>query len=121
MKRTRCLAALIAAFVPAVGALSCSAKTGELVVVIQTDMDVPKDINSVRIEVNSGGIPWLAQNYERIDENEGFRLPATLGITTEGDSSRPVTIRIIAFRGSASRTRVASTSGSSEPASPSAS
>jgi hypothetical protein len=99
MKRTRCLAALIAALVPAAGALSCSAETGELVVVIQTDMDLPKDIDSLRLEITSSGIPWHADDYERLGKDDGLKLPATIGIVTPNDSSRPVTIRIIARRG----------------------
>ncbi|MCK6588014.1 MAG: hypothetical protein L6Q76_10560 [Polyangiaceae bacterium] len=98
MKRTRCLAALAAAFLPAVGALSCSADTGELIVVVQTDMELPKDIDTVRIEITSFGIPYLQQSYENLGGDRGIKLPATLGITTDNDSSRPVNIRIIAFR-----------------------
>jgi sugar lactone lactonase YvrE len=97
MKRTRCLAALIAAVVPA--ALSCSGQTGELLLVVQTDMELPKDIQTVRIEITSGGVPWLAQDYEDLGTSRGIKLPATIGITTKNDSSRPVNIRVLAYRG----------------------
>jgi len=97
MKRTRCLAALIAALIPA--ALSCSAQTGELLVVIQTDMELPKDIDNIRLEITSSGVPFHADEYEDLGASGGLKLPATIGITTPNDSSRPVTIRVIARRG----------------------
>jgi hypothetical protein len=106
MKRTRSLAALFAALLPAAGALSCSTEDGELLVVVQTDMELPKDIDSIRIEIRSGGIPWLEQDYGHLGTDKGIKLPATLGITTENDSSRPVNIRILAFRDSLKQKQV---------------
>ena len=63
MKRTRFFAALIAALLPAAFVPACSAPTGELVLVVQSDMELPKDVDTITIEVTSGGIPFLAQTY----------------------------------------------------------
>ncbi len=77
-------------------AVACAQKSpppGELVVVVTSDMSVPKDIDSVRVQVLSG-------SQTRTDTTVpigagGVLLPATLGILAGSDPSVPATIRVI--------------------------
>src|SRR5689334_6751952 len=91
-RSVRCLAALLAAS----GSASCSDTPGELVLVVQTDMNLPKDIDSIRIEVTVAGIPRFKENYPNLGTT-GLRLPSTLGIlASEEKPDDPVTIRVSA-------------------------
>lgn len=97
MKRTHCLAALLAALIPAAFTPSCSS-SGELVVVIQTDMELPKDVDYMKLEVVNAGIVRHADEYKNLGQTGGLKLPATIGIV-KPDNGLPVTIRVIARRG----------------------
>lgn len=76
---------------------ACSSKeeaTGQLMLSMQTDLSLPKDVNAVRIEVSTFGKVNFAQDYE-VGPN-GAKIPATLGIVAGANKAAPVRIRIIA-------------------------
>jgi hypothetical protein len=80
-------------------ASGCSADkktSGELIVAIQTDMSLPKDIDQVRIDVRSFGNVVFKNTYPV--GAGGLRIPATLGILPGADARSLITIRVIAFQ-----------------------
>jgi len=82
---------------PLVLFLACSSKeepTGQLMLSMQTDLSLPKDVNAVRIEVSTFGKVNFAQDYE-VGPN-GAKIPATLGIVAGANKAAPVRVRIIA-------------------------
>lgn len=76
-------------------------KLGQLMLTLQTDMAVPKDIDSVRIEVRSFGMLQFASDLTL--GSGGLKLPATLGVVAGKDPTAPVNIRVIAFQNSVPR------------------
>jgi len=76
--------------------LSCSAKPAAgLVVSVQTDMPLPKDVSEIRLEVVAAGGLQFGNNYP---VGAGYLLvPATL--TLLPGAGGPVTIRLFAFQG----------------------
>src|SRR5437867_1203295 len=77
--------------------LGCSGNTttkGQLMLAVQTDMSLPKDVDRVRIEVIAYGSPLFANDYDV--GPAGLHIPATLGIVAGNDPSTPVHIRVIA-------------------------
>jgi sugar lactone lactonase YvrE len=107
MKRTLSVAALGGLF--ALGLLSCSTKVnGQLMLAIETDMALPKDIDRVRIEVmyvTTGAFAYQ-KDFERVGEQDSIKLPATLGFIAPKDGSEAIKIRVIASRGSDESVRV---------------
>ncbi len=69
----------------AVAGLGCAEPPGELVVVVQTDMSLPKDIDTIRIEVLSDGIFKYGEDYPLLGTETGIRLPATIGVVDSED------------------------------------
>jgi hypothetical protein len=76
--------------------LSCSDDTrerrGQLMLVLVTDMQPPKDFDHVTVEVSSFGSVQFKHEYTVGEGN--LTLPATLGIVAGKDPSEPVTIRV---------------------------
>lgn len=94
------LTALAAAMVAAGLGVSCAdtkePAKGQLMVALQTDMTLPKDVDSVRVEVLSFGSVQFANTYQ---VGQGALLiPATLALIAGEDPARPVTIRVIALQ-----------------------
>ena len=91
----------IGAVLGAFGVLSglwtgCTAKKAtELVAGISTQLKVPKDIRSIRVDVTSRGESQLCHVYTVT--NGHVRLPRTLGLQSGGDPTHPVTITITGF------------------------
>lgn len=87
-------------------ALACSADKekarGQLMLALQTDMELPKDVSSVRIMVLVNGAPRFDRSYPV--GPEGAKIPATLAIVAGDDPSTPVEIKVLAFRASEVRT-----------------
>jgi hypothetical protein len=84
---------------------SCGAEPpGEIVLAIQTDMSLPKDVSRIRIVVSfedTGGI-LFEKSYDRIAEPDNaasIRLPATLSLISPRESSRALRIRVLASQG----------------------
>jgi hypothetical protein len=78
-------------------AAGCSEPPGQMLLVIQSDMEMPKDIDRIRIEVTSAGIPRYSTTHEGLGGASGLLFPATLGIVASEDRPNdPVTIRVTA-------------------------
>ena len=78
-------------------AVACSSSTqappGELMLAIDSDITVPKDLDQVQVEVSVRGEVVLSTNYDV--GPSATKLPATLGILVGHDPSTPVTIRVV--------------------------
>lgn len=87
---------------------SCSAKKNtEIVVAIQTDLRIPKDINAITIRVLSRG----AVQYQSAHEvgPTGVHLPATIGLVPKDDDDlQPIEVQLIGQYGSETDARVRS-------------
>lgn len=70
-------------------------KRGELVLYLQTDLSIPKDVSSIRVEVLQTGRVQFAQTY-LIGPAPLLQIPATLSIVAGEKPSEPVSIRILA-------------------------
>jgi hypothetical protein len=84
-------------------AMSCSddpKPKGQLMLVLKTDMEVPKDVTAVRLVVISG-VPRHDIMYELGPGEERVKLPGTIAIVAGDGPSLPVRIRVIAYRGPA--------------------
>ncbi|WP_437836700.1 hypothetical protein [Sorangium sp. So ce1153] len=83
----------------AIASAGCSAPvTGELMVAIQTDMAVPKDLDRIELQVLSGGNIVIPSTPFPLGPGE-FQLPATQGLTVSEDPSREISIRVRAMLG----------------------
>jgi hypothetical protein len=76
------------------------AKRGELVLVLQTDLSVPKDVSSLRVEVLTSGRVQFAQSY-LIGKAPLLEMPGALSIVAGDNPTDPVSIRILARQVSA--------------------
>lgn len=74
-------------------------RKGQLMVVLKTDMNVPKDVSAVRIEVLAGGVVRHRETYPLGPDAADLKLPGTLAIIAGDNPSLPVKIRVIAYRG----------------------
>jgi hypothetical protein len=79
---------------------ACSGATvapGELVVAIQTDLSIPRNVDTIRLQVISQGVTEYDQSFPVYPGGPaGVKLPATLGVVA-GDAGAPVLIRAIAI------------------------
>lgn len=103
----------LVAFVAAgAAALSCSKDetTGQLTIVIQTDLAMPKDLDYVRLEVRSDGLPLGTENPPPLHRNDypinpadapevRVTIPATFAVYNAKGAVQPVAVRVIAGRG----------------------
>jgi hypothetical protein len=104
VQRLMGLAGIVLACAPA-----CSTKqSGQIMLALQTDMSLPKDIDRVRIEVThaDSGAEIFKKDFERLGTDKAIRLPATLGITASEGVSTAVRVRVIATQGSDDSVRV---------------
>jgi hypothetical protein len=91
-----CVAGLLLAF-SSCGQKEAPSQVGELIVALQTDMELPKDVDKVRIRVASFGNTVFSNDYQ-VGPSD-LKIPATLGLLANPDRpSSPVTIQVIAFR-----------------------
>jgi len=85
---------------------SCSADAepakGQLMVVVQTDMPIPKDVDSIRIEISAYGNLLFGNNYGV--GPGGLLIPATLAIVAGEEPAVPVHIRLISWQNNTLRT-----------------
>ncbi|WP_437591230.1 hypothetical protein [Sorangium sp. So ce1000] len=78
----------------------CSKPTplGELMLILQTDMAAPKDLDHLELHVVSEGKPEPIMDNERFALGpDGFLLPATQALLVSDDPSREITIRVRAI------------------------
>ncbi|HEV8246334.1 MAG TPA: hypothetical protein VGP93_11225, partial [Polyangiaceae bacterium] len=104
--RRRSLQAFSLASVFVLGsAFACSKEsppTGQIMLALQTDMSLPKDVNKVRIQVLQDGNVKFDRSYF-VGGATDAKIPATLGIVGNGESEN-VEVRVIGFRGDVART-----------------
>ncbi len=77
-------------------------KKAGLVLALQTDMAVPKDVDEVRIKVSVYGDIKHEMVYQ-VGEN-GLQIPATLTLLPPEDSSKRATIEVVSFQKGKART-----------------
>jgi sugar lactone lactonase YvrE len=102
MRTTRRFVAL--AWVAPLFLMSCGSKpSGQVMLAIQTDVSIPKDIDQIRVEVSyvKTGVPAYQHSFTKFgDGDEAIRLPATIGFTSpEQDPTQPIRVRVIASQG----------------------
>src|SRR5262245_4597678 len=89
-----------------ISCLACSAEErtpGQLVISIDTDMDLPKQVDGIRVEVLVRGQLQFGNDYE-VGGEKHLHLPATLTLLAGKDPTTPVTVRVIGRKGSRART-----------------
>jgi hypothetical protein len=101
MKTVTCLGAMFCA----VGLVHCSANKeppkGELMLSVQTDMAIPKDVDRVRLEVSKYGNLIFGNDYQV--GSGGLQVPATIALMAGDDPSAPVRIRMVVRQGGKAR------------------
>ncbi len=85
-----------------VSACSDTKHQGGLVVAIDTNLSVPKDIDALGLAVNIGGITKFSNVYGVTPKGK-VTMPATLVLQEPTDASQSVTIRITGFLGGNAR------------------
>ena len=77
-----------------------AAPRGQLMVVLQTDMSLPKDVTQVKIVVKVGDKPYHDKNYIIAPgENWVAKLPATLAVVASVDNPTPVVdVQVVGLR-----------------------
>jgi hypothetical protein len=91
----RSLALVGVAFAIAAGA-GCSAKPPtQFTVGVQSQIQVPKDLKTVRITASAGGTRGFCATYPV--EDGIARLPQSLALAPGGDPNTPVTVTVIGF------------------------
>ncbi len=95
---------ILAALVSGALVLACSdtKHQGGLVVAIDTNLSVPKDIDALGLAVNIGGITKFSNVYG-VAPSGKVTMPATLVLQEPTDASQSVTIRITGFLGGNAR------------------
>jgi len=84
-------------------AVGCTPEaSGQLMVAVQTDMSLPKDIDAIRIEVFNEGVPKFRKDYERLGTFDGeIRLPGTLALLAPDKADSAITVTVSARMGGA--------------------
>ncbi len=86
------------------GAFACSGNTtpsSQIMLALQSDMSLPKDVNKVRIQILENGNFKFDHSYDVGGPNDE-KIPATLAVA--GDPGTSVEVRVLGFRGSEART-----------------
>src|ERR1700722_18670108 len=99
MRRLVRSAAIALGVLPAVTVIACAKQLpppGELVVAVSTDVSIPKDIDTIRMQVLSNGAPLYDQSFAVFPGEDGVKIPATLGIVAGSDPTATVVVRVIA-------------------------
>lgn len=85
---------------------SCTAlPVSQTMIVLQTDLSLPKDVDKVTIEVLVRGDRRHFNTFEKLGNQDSLKIPASLGLTlADGtDPSTPITFRVTAFQGASAR------------------
>lgn len=87
----------------AASAMGCTPEAdGQLMLAVQTDMSLPKDIDAIRIEVFNEGVPKFRKDYERLGTFDGeIRLPGTLALIAPDKPDSAITVSVSARMGGA--------------------
>lgn len=82
------------------GVMSGCSKPSELMIAIHTDLSLPKDIDTIRLEVLRGDDSKYQQDFENLgDADADPRLPLTLGLVAKEEPGAEVRVRVSARRG----------------------
>lgn len=74
--------------------------SGQLMLAVQTDMSLPKDVDAIRIEVFNEGVPKFRKDYERLGTfDQEIRLPGTLALLGSDEPDSAVTVSVSARTG----------------------
>jgi cysteine-rich repeat protein len=77
-------------------------KKAGLVLAVQTDMSIPKDVDTVEIDISLYG---KTQFNRKFDVGEtGLHIPATLTLLPPNEAHAPVTIRVLSYQNDTVRT-----------------
>jgi hypothetical protein len=99
----RWLTPALAILVPSLAPACSAAPAGEIVIALQTDVAIPKDIDAVRIQVvnTTSGKVALDRTFNAMVMNgeKSLRLPGTVGVTASNNATDSVRIRVTATRG----------------------
>lgn len=89
----------LAAALLALSATACENDiVGQIVIAVQTDVHLPKDVDTIRIDVRNEGVPKFLNDYERLGTPEGaFLLPGTLTLVASEEPSDAIQILVTAF------------------------
>jgi hypothetical protein len=85
---------------------SCKAlPASETMVILQTDLSLPKDVDKVTIEVLVRGDRRHFNTFEKLGNEDSLKIPASIGLTLDDgtEASTPVTFRVTAFQGPKAR------------------
>lgn len=78
--------------------------TGEILLAIDTDLAMPKDLDALHIDVvSAAGVARASIEIKGFGEEAGARLPGTFGVAVSEDPSELVTLRVIGRRGGEAR------------------
>jgi hypothetical protein len=97
----RALPLLAVAALP-VQAAGCNPKPiGQIVLVVQTDLSIPKDLDTIRIEAFDNGAQKFLQDYPNIgpDRSAQVQLPGTISLVASDDPADVITIVVSARTG----------------------
>jgi hypothetical protein len=83
------------------GAACANQPPGALVLAIETDVPLPKDVDSVELQVSADGNTQFDNMYQV--GNGTLLIPATLTLLPGSTAGAPVTIHLIAYRAGAMR------------------
>lgn len=102
--RARAAAGVAAIVASSAGVLSCG-DAGELIVVVQSDVSMPKDIDAIEIEASVDSVVKYRNLFEHLGTSKAsIKLPATLALLAPAaDPAAPVKIRVIGKKGGAAR------------------
>jgi hypothetical protein len=80
----------------AAGACSGSqaAAKGQVMVVLQSDMAIPKDFNRVRVDITVRGRKVFQETYVA-DESGGITLPGTIAVVAGEETAPPVEVKVV--------------------------
>src|SRR3712207_824426 len=75
----------------------CGGSSGELLVSIATDLDVPKDINAIRVNVTRDGKPDLQESHKL--GAGGSTLPIVFSLKPRKDGTEVVKVQVTGWQG----------------------
>ena len=78
---------------------------GETMVVLQTDLSLPKDVDRVTIQALVRGDQRHFNEFTKLGQSGQLQIPASIGLTLgdDTDPTTPVTFRVTAYQGSKAR------------------
>jgi hypothetical protein len=95
------LTAATVALLASCGSSSDDPARGQLIVMVTSDMPVPKDITSIELKVfATRDAQFDTLQYDGALETDKLQLPASLALVAGADVSKPVKVRVEAWQGS---------------------